>query len=153
MVDEPIPTFSARRDDKAATQHQRPLPQLRVASRLCCDTSQGTGELREILVQFQSVINRTMAEITPASSTSGGQTRAAEFMRAMGDAPPPSLCSVCTRNIGASNEKQSDWYSCANCHVVIVSNLTFVHMGVTQCSLPLHCSVAIATTTTILGFV
>ncbi|KAF9567754.1 hypothetical protein CPC08DRAFT_746636 [Agrocybe pediades] len=131
VVDEPVPNVasSARRNDKAPAQHQRPLPQHKssASARSPRDTSQETAELREILGQFQSVIDRTMAQITPVSSPSNAQNRnssssnegTSEFIKTMADAPPPSLCSICTRHIGASQDRQSDWYSCANCHVVI----------------------------------
>lgn len=75
----------------------------------CCSASRGNAEMRAILNQFKEVVDNALAQTAKVHANKAGE------------APPPSLCSHCTRFIGTYIDGQGDWFSCESCHVVVVS--------------------------------
>jgi next-to-BRCA1 protein 1 len=123
-VDPTTPTTSSIRSQfpRPMTQHRASAPSLGA----CCSVSQGRAEVQEMLFNFQEGLNRVLENnlesplvATPASSNSvlGG------FTEKSASAPPPSLCSICTKNLAYGRR-----YSCTTCHVVVVSSLSVYHL-------------------------
>lgn len=105
----------------------RPTPQHRASAPslgACCSVEQGKADIQNMLINFQDNLNRVLATnlgspMVNANSATGHQDDSADDK--FKSAPPPSLCSVCTKNISRSRNGPDSWYSCANCHIVVVS--------------------------------
>lgn len=91
-------------------QHQTPQQ----TPYVCCSVSQGKAEMKIMLHNFQEDLNRVMANAfdEPLSSMSSRPISQADVGPT--SAPPPFLCSLCTQH------RQGTWYSCDNCHVIVV---------------------------------
>jgi hypothetical protein len=120
-------TFPARafsRVESSTRPFQRPTPQHRaslVTAASCCAVSQGREEVKKMLVNFQTNLNKVLEDNLGAPSTNAFSPPVSAT------SPPPALCSVCTLNISESNSGRDTWYSCDNCHVVVVR---FFHTNV-----------------------
>lgn len=110
-------------------QPSRPKPQHRASAPslgACCSVEQGKAEIQTMLINFQDTLNRVLA--TNLGTSMGNADPATGHCNDSVDdkfksAPPPSLCSVCTKNISRSRNGPDSWYSCANCHIVVVSSI------------------------------
>jgi next to BRCA1 gene 1 protein len=91
-------------------QHQTP----RQTPYVCCSVSQGKAEIKAMLHNFQQDLNRVMTNTfdEPLFSMSSRPISQADVGPT--SAPPPFLCSLCTQH------RQGTWYSCDNCHVIVV---------------------------------
>ena len=109
---------SSNRRNTYSPQHTVPVPQHLTPGQVCCSVSQGKAEIKAMLHNFQEDLNRVMTN-TFEGSTSVSMNVVSQADIGPTSAPPPFLCSLCTRH------RQGTWYSCDNCHVVVVciSNL------------------------------
>ncbi|KJA28423.1 hypothetical protein HYPSUDRAFT_1087110 [Hypholoma sublateritium FD-334 SS-4] len=107
-------------------QHpSRPTPQHRASAPslgACCSVEQGKAEIKSMLINFQDNLNHVLATnlgspIVDAKPATSHQNDSADDK--FKSAPPPSLCSVCTKNISRSLNGPDSWFSCANCHIVV----------------------------------
>lgn len=136
-VDPRTPTTSNIRPQlpRRAPQHPASAPSLGA----CCSVSRGRAEVQELLLNFQEGLNRVLEsnlETPMVTTPAAGNASLDGFAENSASAPPPSLCSVCTKNIASPLNAQ--WYSCASCHIVVVSDL-FVNrltneVNVVQCN-------------------
>lgn len=113
---------------RPAPQHPAFAPSLGT----CCSVSRGRAEVQELLLNFQEGLNRVLEsnlENPLVTTPAAGNALYDGFSENSASAPPPSLCSVCTKNIAPPLNGQ--WYSCASCHVVVVSDL-FAHRLIKQ---------------------
>jgi len=137
-VDPTTPTTSNIRSQfpRPPPQHPASAPSL-VA---CCSVSQGRAEVQGLLLDFQQGLNRVLESnlesslvITPAAVNTESLDGLTENSAS---APPPSLCSVCTKNI--TSPLNGQWHSCASCHIVVVSSLFVDHLtnktNIAQCN-------------------
>jgi next-to-BRCA1 protein 1 len=122
-VDPTTPTTSNIRPQLPA-QHPASAPSLGA----CCSVSRGRAEVQELLLNFQEGLNRVLEsnlENPLVTTPAAGNAPLDGFAENSASAPPPSLCSVCTKNI--ASPLNSQWYSCASCHIVVVSDLFVNH--------------------------
>uniref|UniRef100_A0A8H8CQ89 ZZ-type domain-containing protein n=1 Tax=Psilocybe cubensis TaxID=181762 RepID=A0A8H8CQ89_PSICU len=98
-------------------QPVRPAAQRRASDVACCSAKSANEDMRVILTEFKDIVDSALA--TNLSMMTNGSNTANE-------APPPSVCSNCTRNIGAVRNGHGDWYSCENCHVVVCDSCHIV---------------------------
>jgi next-to-BRCA1 protein 1 len=91
------------------SQHQLPAQ----APYVCCSVSQGKAEIKAMLHNFQEDLIRVMSNNFDESLLS---TSSKPISQVDGptSSPPPFLCSSCIQH------RQGTWYSCNNCHVVVV---------------------------------
>ena len=136
-VDSSTPTTSNIRSQCPEPQPQHPASAPLGA---CCSVSQGRAEVQELLFNFQEGLNRVLESnlessmvITPAAVNAESLDGPTENSAS---APPPSLCSVCTKNI--TSPLNGQWHSCASCHIVVVSSLFVNHLtnktNIAQCN-------------------
>ncbi|PPQ79402.1 hypothetical protein CVT25_002672 [Psilocybe cyanescens] len=109
-VDTAPPTTRSVSMRSIRPQPARPTAQRRSSAGSCCTVSKSNADMRAILTEFKDIVDSALA--TNLSMISDGSNSANE-------APPPSLCSVCTRSIGSLHDGHGDWYSCESCHVVV----------------------------------
>ncbi|KDR85758.1 hypothetical protein GALMADRAFT_234824 [Galerina marginata CBS 339.88] len=115
-VDVRTPTLRTSVTDHIHAQPNQTTPQHRGSDTVtgsCCSISQGKAEIRAMLTEFKEVLDRVVVH-----DLSTHEQHSPEPEVSM-EAPPPSLCSICTRNIVASRTGLSMWYSCESCHVVV----------------------------------
>ena len=93
---------------------QHPVPQHQQGPYVCCSVSHGKAEIKAMLRNFQEDLNRVMSKNfdEPLLSTSSKSISQADVGPT--SSPPPFLCSLCIQR------RQGTWYSCDNCHVVVV---------------------------------
>lgn len=92
------------------SQHQLPVP----APYVCCSVSQGKAEVKAMLHNFQEDLNRFMAKNFDESRFLISPKPISQVDVGPTSSPPPFLCSICIQH------HQGTWYSCVNCHVVVV---------------------------------
>lgn len=120
---------SARSNTYGPPQHTTvPMPQhqtLRQVTNVCCSVSRGKAELNAMLHNFQEDLDRiianTFGETLPLRPMSQVDVDASS-------APPPFLCSSCAQH------RQGTWYSCDNCHVIVVRIDKVCQVILTKCS-------------------
>jgi len=114
-------------------QRTRPTPQHSISTmsiESCCSVSEGKAEIKAMLSNFEAGLNRVLAnnfEVPLSTTPQASVAYVPENMlenKEVKSAPPPSWCSMCTRDITAPQNGQGAWYSCADCHVVVVSILS-----------------------------
>lgn len=103
-------------------QHRSSAPNLGA----CCSIAQGRADIQAMLTNFEENLNRVLATNLGTPMSSGARRvpadpRASTSGRRFNSAPPASLCSVCTKNVSDSERGPDSWYSCTNCHVIVVS--------------------------------
>ena len=117
---------------------QHPVPQHQQGPYVCCSVSQGKAEIKAMLRNFQEDLNRVMSNNFDEPQLSSSM-RISQVDAGPTSSPPPFLCSLCIQR------RQGTWYSCNNCHVVVVRikitcNLVrdpyevFSVRGLSQCS-------------------
>ena len=104
-VDTMMTESSGQSNTYGCPQHSVPQHQLSAqAPYICCSVSQGKAEVKAMLRNFQEDLNRVMTNNFDESQVDVGPS----------SSPPPFLCSLCIQH------RQGTWYSCNNCHVVVV---------------------------------
>ena len=111
-VDTMMTESSRRSNTYGPPQHS--VPQHQQAPHVCRSVSQGKTEIKAMLRNFQEDLNRVMTNnfnesLLPTSSKPFSQVDVGPT-----SSPPPFLCSLCIQR------RQGTWYSCDNCHVVVV---------------------------------
>ena len=96
---------------------QLPVPQHQLPAQapyVCCSVSQGKAEVKAMLRNFQEDLSRVMTNNFVESLRSTSSKSISQVDVGPTSSPPPSLCSLCIQH------RQGTWYSCDNCHVVVV---------------------------------
>jgi next-to-BRCA1 protein 1 len=111
-VDTMLTESSCRSDAYGRPQH--PVPQHHQAPYVCCPVSQGKAEIKSMLRNFQADLNRVMTNNFDESLLSTSSKPVSQVDVGPTSSPPPFLCSLCVQR------REGTWYSCDNCHVVVV---------------------------------
>ena len=111
-VDTMMTESSCRSNAYGPPQH--PVPQHQQVPYVCCSVSQGKAEIKAMLRNFQEDLNRVMASNFNESQLSTSSRPISQVEVGPTSSPPPFLCSLCIQR------RQGTWYSCDNCHVVVV---------------------------------
>ena len=108
-----VDTLMAESSDRSSAYVQ---PQHQPSSQptdFCCSVSQGKAEIKAMLYNFQEDLDHVMT-INFKEPLASESLRIPPVHVDSTSAPPPFLCSLCTQH------RQGTWYSCDNCHVVVV---------------------------------
>ena len=117
-VDTMMTESSCRSNTYGRPQHPAgPVPQYKLPAQVpyvCCSVSQGKAEIKAMLHNFQENLNRVMTNSFDLSLPSTSPKPISQADVGPTSSPPPFLCSLCIQH------RQGTWYSCNNCHVVVV---------------------------------
>lgn len=117
-VDTMMTESSYRSNTYTRPQHPAvPVPQHKLPAQApyaCCSVSQGKAEIKAMLHNFQEDLNRVMTNNFDESRLSTSSKPITQADVGPISSPPPFLCSLCIQH------RQGTWYSCNNCHVVVV---------------------------------
>ncbi|KAF8910162.1 hypothetical protein CPB84DRAFT_1958637 [Gymnopilus junonius] len=114
-----VTTVSNQTTPKIPAQANTPTAQHEGSSSVtgsCCSVSQGKAEIKAMLTEFKDVLDRVVNN--DLATPQQGNASAIHVT----EAPPPSLCSVCTRSAAGAPNGVASWYSCESCHVVVCAD-------------------------------
>ncbi|KAF9526424.1 hypothetical protein CPB83DRAFT_857788 [Crepidotus variabilis] len=98
------------------------------SSTSCCSVAQGKEDIRSMLSDFQQGLNRVL-ESNLSKPLEVGHRAPSDSMLPQDDrptgsssSPPPSWCSLCTRDLPTGEDEKGVWFSCVDCHIVVCQN-------------------------------
>jgi len=116
---------------QSSPQHSLHPPQHRssmASISSCCPVSEGKEEIKVMLTNLTAGLNRVLSSnlSEPLVMSRGPSVHNSDNATSQNapDLPPRSWCSFCRGDMPPG--QHSIWYSCADCHLAIVSSLQFL---------------------------